>query len=110
MCPPSSSPYLRSPTSLTRPRAVAVDDPAADGAVWHLADDHVVALLARLRLGQPEGADVRRAERRAGDVDVGERMGLAPGGVLDGDDALVRGLVRERGAGDQVADRIHARA
>ena len=32
-----------------------------------------------------------------------------PGGVLDGDDALVGGLVRERGAGDEVADRVDAR-
>ena len=28
------------------------------------------------------------------------------GGVLDGDDALVGGLVRERRAGDEVADRV----
>ena len=32
------------------------------------------------------------------------------GGVLDGDDALVGGLVRERRAGDEVADRVDALA
>ena len=31
-----------------------------------------------------------------------------PGGVLDRDDPLVRGLVRERRAVDEVADRVHA--
>ena len=90
--------------------AVAVDGAAADGAVGDLADDDVVALLARLRLGQPERADVGRAERRARDVDVGDRVRLQPGDVLGGDDALVGGLVRERGAGDEVADRVDARA
>jgi hypothetical protein len=34
-------------------------------------------------------------------------MGLVPRGVLDGDHALVGGLVRERGARHQVADRVH---
>ena len=79
--------------------AVAVDDPAADRAVGHLADDHVVALLARLRLGQAERADVGRAEGGARDVHVGDRVRRQPGDVLRGDDALVGGLVRERGAG-----------
>ncbi len=37
-----------------------------------------------------------------------ERVCLQAGGVLDGDDALIRGLVRERGAGNEIADRIHA--
>jgi hypothetical protein len=32
------------------------------------------------------------------------------GGVLDGDDPLLRGLVRERRPRDEVADRVHARA
>src|SRR4051812_49912012 len=41
--------------------AVAVDRARADRAVLDLADDDVVALLARLLLGQPERADVRRA-------------------------------------------------
>ena len=70
--------------------------------------DDVIALLARLFLGQAEGADVRRAEGRAGDIDVGDRVGLAPGDVLGGDDALVGGLVSERRTGDEVADRINA--
>ena len=38
------------------------------------------------------------------------RVGLEPGGVLDGDDPLVGGLVGERRAGDEVADRVHALA
>ena len=88
------------------PAAVAVDGAGADRAVGHLADDDVVALLARLRLGQAEARDVRRAEGRARDVDVHERMGLEPGGSLDGDDPLVGRLVRERRAGREVADRV----
>ena len=57
--------------------AVAVDRAGADGAVLDLADDDVVAGLARLLLGQPEERDVRGAERRARDVDVLERVRLA---------------------------------
>src|SRR5437588_18262 len=49
-------------------RTVAVDRAATDRAVRHLADDHVIALLSRLRLGEAERADVRRAESRARDV------------------------------------------
>src|SRR3954449_227201 len=55
--------------------AVAVDGARADRAVLDLAHDDVVALLARLLLGQPETADVGRAERRPRDVEVGDRMG-----------------------------------
>src|SRR5215218_452726 len=88
--------------------AVAVDRAGADRAVLDLADHDVDALLARLLLGQPERADGRGAERRARDVDVLDRVGLQPGGVLDGDHALVGGLVRERRAQDQVADRVDA--
>ena len=62
--------------------------------------------LARLLLGQPERGDVRRAERRARDVGVLERVRLHAGRVLDGDDALVGGLVGERGAAHDVADRV----
>ena len=79
--------------------AVAVDRAGADRAVLDLADDDVLALLPRLLLGQAERADVGRAERRARDVDVLDRMRLEACGVLDGDDALVGRLVRERGAG-----------
>ena len=46
------------------------------------------------------------AERRARDVDVLDRVRLHAGGVLDGDDALVGGLVGERGAGREVAYRV----
>src|SRR5215210_9040047 len=77
--------------------AVAVDRARPDRAVVDLADHDVEALLARLLLREPERADVRRAERRAGDVDVLDRMRLHAGRVLDGDDALVGRLVRERG-------------
>ena len=93
---------------LDQAAAVAVDGAGADGAVLDLADDDVVALLARLLLGEPEAGDVGRAERRARDVDVLDRVRLQPGGVLDGDDALVGRLVRERRAGDEVADRVDA--
>ena len=92
------------------PAAVAVDGAGADRAVGHLADDDVVALLAGLRLGQAEARDVRQAEGRARDVDVHERMRLEAGGGLDGDDALVGGLVGERRAGREVADRVDALA
>src|SRR6476469_9103017 len=88
--------------------AVAVDGAGADGAVLDLADHDVVAGLARLRLGQSERCDVGRAEGRAGHVDVLDRVGLQAGGVLDGDAALVGGLVRQRGAVHEVADRPHA--
>ena len=88
--------------------AVAVDGAGADRAVVDLADDDVEALLARLLLGEPERADVGRAERRARDVDVLDRVRLQPGRVLDGDDALVGGLVGERRAVDEVADRVDA--
>src|SRR5438093_7530052 len=56
---------------LHEPRAVAVHRPGADRAVLQLPDDDVVALVARLVLRQPEAADVRRAERRPRDVEVG---------------------------------------
>ena len=89
--------------------AVAVDGAGADRAVLDLADDDVDALLARLLLGEPERA------RRSGVQNVARGMSMysigcvsQPGGVLDGDDALVGGLVRERGAGDEVADRVDA--
>jgi hypothetical protein len=88
--------------------AVAVDGAGADRAVVDLADDDVEALLLRLLLGEAERADVGRAERRARDVDVLDRVRLHPGGVLDGDDALVGRLVGERGAAYEVADRIDA--
>ena len=41
---------------------------------------------------------------------MGERSRLQAGGVLRGDDALVGGLVRERGPGHEVADRVHVLA
>src|SRR4051794_27260177 len=88
--------------------AVAVDGAGADRAVLQLADDDVVAGLLGLRLGEAEARHVRGAERRAWDVDVADRVGLHPVGVLDRDDALVAGLVGERGAGDEVADRPDA--
>ena len=100
---------LRLADDLDEAGAVAVDRARADGAVLDLADDDVVAGLLGLLLGQPERGDVRRAERRARDVDVDERVRRVPGGVLGGDDALVGGLVRERGAGDEVADRVDVR-
>src|SRR3954465_5656383 len=83
--------------------AVAVDRAGPDRAVLDLADDDVVALLARLLLGQPERSGGGRAERRPGDVEVADRMSGQAGGVLDGDDALIRGLVGQRRAGDEVA-------
>src|SRR4051812_43456908 len=99
---------LRVADDLDHPVAVTVDRARADRAVLELADDDVVARLLRLLLGQAERADVRRAERRARDVDVLDRVRLLARGVLDGDDALVGGLVRERRAGDEIADRIDA--
>src|SRR3954464_6808907 len=74
---------------LDDPRAVAVDGPGADRAVVDLAHDDVHVLLAGLLLGEAERGDVRRAERRARDVDVLDRVGLHPGRVLDRDHALV---------------------
>src|SRR6185312_15127667 len=85
--------------------AIAVDGSGTDGAVRHSADDDVVAGVLRLLLGEAERGDVRHAEGRARDVDVRDRMRRVPRDVLGGDDALVGGLVRERRAGDDVADR-----
>ena len=48
--------------------AVAVDGAGADRAVLHLADDDVVAGLARLLLGEPE------ARRRSGEQNVARGM------------------------------------
>ena len=67
-----------------------------------------MAGLARLRLGQAEARHVRRAERRARDVDVLEPVGLHARRVLDRDDALVGRLVGERRTGDEIADRVDA--
>ena len=86
--------------------AVAVDDRRADGTERDLADDDVVACLLGLLLGHAEARDLRVAERDRGDRVVGDRVRVVAGGVLDGDHALVGGLVRERGAGHQVADRV----
>ena len=108
MWPPTSSPYFLSPMILMMPRAVAVDGAGADRAVLDLADHDVDALLARLLLREAERADGRGAERRPRDVDVLDRVGLEAGGVLDGDDALVGGLVGERRAAHEVADRVDA--
>ena len=108
MWPPTQLAVLLVADDLDHAGAVAVDGAGADRAVLDLADHDVDALLARLLLGQPERADLRRAERRARDVDVLDRVRLEPGGVLDGDHALVGGLVRERRARDEVADRVDA--
>src|SRR3954471_6342047 len=88
--------------------AVAVDRAGPNGAVLDLADGDVVAGLARLLLGQPERRDVRVAEGRARDVDVLDRVRLEAGGVLDGDDPLVGGLVGQGRTADEVADGPHA--
>ena len=82
--------------------------PGAHGAVLDLAHHDVVALVARLRLGEAEAGHVRGAEGGSGDVDVLDRVGRHPGGVLDGDHALVGGLVGQRGAVDDVPDRVDA--
>ena len=73
-----------------------------------MPDDDVVALLPGLRLGQTEAGDVWDAEGRPRNVDVLDRMRAQPGGVLDGDHALVGGLVGQRRPGHQVADRVDA--
>src|SRR3954452_22617902 len=78
---------------LDHPAAVPVDRAGPDRAVVDLADDDVVALLARLLLGEAERPDVGRAERRARDVVIVDRVRVLPGRVLDGDDALVGRLV-----------------
>src|ERR671916_1561561 len=88
--------------------AVPVDGAGADRAVVDLAHHDVDALLAGLLLGEAERADRRGAERGARDVDVLDRVRLQPGGVLDGDHAFVGGLVGERRAEHQVADRVDA--
>ena len=92
MWPPSSSPYFCSP----------------DRAVLDLADDHVVALVPRLLLGETERPHVGRTERGPWNVDVLDRVRFEPRRVLDCDHSLVRRLVRERGTVHEVADRVHA--
>src|SRR6201999_2597122 len=61
-----------------------------------------------LGLGQPEAGDVGGAEGGPRDVDVLDRVGAQPRGVLDGDHALIRCLVGQRGPGNQVADGVDA--
>ncbi len=55
--------------------AVAVNGAGTDRAVWDFADRDVIPLRAGLFFGEAEARDVRGAERRAGDVDVADRMG-----------------------------------
>ena len=93
---------------LDHPAAIAVDGRRADGAHRHLADDDVVARLARSLLGQPEAGDLRHAEGRCGNRRVVERMRVLAGGRLHRDHALLGSLVRQRRAGDDVADRVDA--
>src|SRR3954454_9857459 len=80
---------------LDHARAIAVDRGRADGAQRHLAYDDVEALLLRLGLSQPEGGDLRVAEGHGWDEAVVDRLRGEAGRVLDGDDPLVGGLVRE---------------
>src|SRR5581483_8451779 len=90
--------------------AVAVHRPGAHRPVLDLAHGDVVPGVASLRLGEAEAGDVGGAEGGAGDVDVHHRVRGHPRGVLHRHDALLGGLVGQRGAGHQVADGVHTGA
>src|SRR5947209_5662471 len=74
-----------------------------------LRDLHVVAHLARLRLGESDGRHLRVAVSARGHVAQVYRVRLAACDLLDNHDALFRGEVRERGRRDHVADGIDVR-
>ena len=93
---------------LDRPVAVAVDERRADASEREAPDDDVVATVLCLLLGEAEARHLRVAKGRRGNVVVGERVHLQAGGVLDGDDSLIGGLVRERRPVHHVSDRVDA--
>ena len=69
------------------------------------ADADVVTRLARLGLAEAERGDLRRAVGGARHQSRIERVRVATGDRLDGDDALVHRLVRKLEAAGTVADR-----
>src|SRR3954453_21507124 len=86
----------------------ALDEGLADGPERELGLVDLVALIFGLRLGEPERGHLGAAEGDARDEVpiLGHRV-LA-GHVLDGDNALVPGLVGEPEATYHVAGRVHA--
>ena len=63
----------------------------------------------RLLLGPADRCDLRPAEGDPWHEVHSHRLGVVAGQLLDGDDGLVAGDVREGEAGDDVADRVQVR-
>src|SRR5215210_2275957 len=93
---------------LEEPVGLALDQGLADGPERELRLLDFVTLLLGLRLVEPERGYFRTAEGDArNEVTVlGHRV--LTGHVLDGDDALVSGLVGEPETPDYVPRRVHA--
>src|SRR5215210_681892 len=93
---------------LEEPVGLAFDKRLADGPERELRLPDLVTLLLGLRLRKPERGHLGPAEGDARDeVPVLGHRVLA-GHVLDGDDALVSGLVGEPETPDYVPRRVHA--
>src|SRR5262249_61540250 len=95
------------------PFCLAGDARAAEDAELERADADVEPALPRLRLGQPDAADLRIAVRAPRDLFVVDRPELLARDPLRERDAFSRGAVREllmagRVERDDVADRRDA--
>ena len=96
---------LRVGDDLHHALAVVVDGRCADSAELEAADLDVVTGFLGRRLGQADRGDLRVAEGGAGDEVNVDGVGRRVRDRLDRDDALLGGLVGERGAAHEVADR-----
>src|SRR5829696_115729 len=87
---------------------LTLDQSFTDSPERELGLGDLVALLFGLRLGKPEGGYLGAAEGDARDQVPVLGHGVLACHVLDGDDALVSGLVGEPEAADHVACGVHA--
>src|SRR5215210_2009328 len=93
---------------LEEPVGLALDQGLADGPKRELRLLDFVTLFLGLRLVEPERGYFRTAEGDARDEVPVLGHGVLAGHVLDGDDALVAGLVGEPETSDYVPRRVHA--